>query len=85
MIRKRKIPVGSVVTCAVLGLPVAYLTYRIVRDGFVWYSVFPGIFAGFFIFGGLAIFFTGDDSKDEQAKTAATDPSPGLEKVAADA
>lgn len=85
VIRKRRIPVGSVIICAVLGLPAAYVTYRMVRDGFVWYSIFPGIIAGFFIFGGLAILFTGDDSKGELAKTDATHASAELEKVTADA
>jgi hypothetical protein len=36
-----------------------------VRDGFVWYAIFPELIAGFFVIGGLAVIFTGDDPSDE--------------------
>jgi hypothetical protein len=36
-----------------------------VRDGFVWYAIFPGAVAGFFVIGGLAVLFRGDDSSPE--------------------
>lgn len=46
--RKKPIPKGSVVSALLLGLGFAFWTYRIVENGFVWYSVFPG--SGAFLF-----------------------------------
>jgi len=65
VLKKRKIPWGTVALSAVIGLPASYWTYTMVRDGFVWYAIFPGLIAGFFVVGGLAILFTGDDSSEE--------------------
>jgi hypothetical protein len=70
---KRKIPWSTVFLCAVIGLPVAFWTYTIVRDGFVSWAIFPGLFGGFFVFGGLAMLFTGDDSKDPKTKSDASE------------
>lgn len=39
---KSPIPKGSVVMAGILGLAFAAWTYYIDKDGFVWYSVFPG-------------------------------------------
>lgn len=43
--RKKPIPWGSAIVASLLTLGFAYLTYAINRDGFEWYSVFPGSFA----------------------------------------
>lgn len=43
--KKKPIQWGSVVFAALLGLATGYWTYLINREGFVWYSVFPGTFA----------------------------------------
>lgn len=68
VLKKRKIPWGTVVLCAVIGLPFSYWTYTMVRDDFVWYSVLPGLVAGFFVIGGLGVLLTGDDSvKDDSS------------------
>jgi hypothetical protein len=40
---KRPLPVGSMILSGVLGLLFGVLTWYIDRDGFVWYSVFPGV------------------------------------------
>jgi hypothetical protein len=66
VIRKRKIPWATVVFSAVIGLPLSYWTYTMVQDGFVWYAIFPGAVAAFFVIGGLAVLFTGDDSAPEE-------------------
>jgi len=42
---KTPIPWGSVATAAILALSFGVWTYWINRDGFVWYSVFPGMVA----------------------------------------
>lgn len=65
VLRKRKIPWGTVGLSAIIGLPASYLTYTIVQDGFAWYAIAPGIVAAFFVVGGLAVLFTGDDSSDQ--------------------
>lgn len=44
-VRKKPIPKGSVAFAAVLFVGFSFWTYYIDRNGFVWYSVFPGIFA----------------------------------------
>lgn len=69
VLRKRKIPWGTVVFCAVIGLPLGYWTYALVRNGFVWYAIFPGFFGGFFLIAGLGVLATGDDSAAKEAKT----------------
>lgn len=46
--RKKPIPWASLVVACVLCAALAFWTYWIVREGFVWYSVFPGIASGLF-------------------------------------
>lgn len=65
VLKKRKVPWGTVFLSAIIGLPFTYWTYTMVRDGFVWYSVFPGLVAAFFVIGGLGVLFTGDDSAED--------------------
>lgn len=43
--RKKPIPWGSVIFASLLALVLGFWTYLIDRDGFVWYSVFPGTLA----------------------------------------
>lgn len=43
---KAPIKIGSIVTSVVLGLVFGAWCYLIDRNGFVWYSVFPGLVAG---------------------------------------
>ena len=43
--RKKPIEKGTLAFALLVGLGFAYWTYRIVNDGFVWYSVFPGSIA----------------------------------------
>jgi hypothetical protein len=62
------VPWGTVVVCAVIGLPLSYLTYTMVRNGFVWYAIFPGAIAGFFVIGGLALLLTGDESAPDDGE-----------------
>lgn len=45
----KPIPKGSVVFAVILGAGFSFWAYYIVRNGFVWYSVFPGI-AAFLMF-----------------------------------
>jgi hypothetical protein len=67
VLKKRKIPWSSVILAAIIGLPFTYWTYTMVRDGFVWYAVFPGLVAGFFLVGGLGVLLTGDDSVEDDS------------------
>jgi len=67
VVRKRKVPWGTVIISAIIGLPALYLTFTLVQDGFVWYSIFPGLVAAFFVIGGLGVLFTGDDSEQPEA------------------
>lgn len=43
--KKKPILWGSVIAASILGLGAGLWTYLIDRDGFLWYSVFPGTFA----------------------------------------
>lgn len=44
-LRKKPIPKGSAIFAAILCVGFSFWTYYIDRNGFVWYSVFPAIFA----------------------------------------
>jgi hypothetical protein len=69
VLKKRKIPWGTVALSAVIGLPFSYWTYTMVQDGFVWYSVFPGLVAAFFVVGGFGVLLTGDDSEQPDSSS----------------
>ncbi len=69
--RKRKIPWFSVVLALVIGLPLAYWTYRLDEDGFNWVSLLPGAPAALLLLAALGMLFTGDQSA-EQDSTAPT-------------
>jgi hypothetical protein len=70
---KRKIPWGTVILSIPIGLAFAYWTYKIVDDGFSLFALLPGTGAAFFLVGGLAVLFTGDDSeKQEESGEAST-------------
>ena len=62
---KRRIPWGTVALSIPIGLASAYWTYKIVDDGFAWFSLLPGSVAAFFLIGGIGILFTGDDSEEQ--------------------
>ncbi len=46
---KKPIPKGAVAWAVIFATGFGFLTYYIVRNGFVWYSVFPGIVAFLFV------------------------------------
>lgn len=75
--RKRKIPWGTVAVAMILGLPLTYLTYKLNQQGFSWFSLLPGAVAFFFVIGGLAVLFTGDDSEQQSDDPESTSPSSG--------
>ena len=53
---KKPVPKGSVAAAAVVGLAFAAWTYLINRNGFVWYSVFPGIVSALMFISILGMF-----------------------------
>jgi hypothetical protein len=65
---KKPIPKGSAVLAVILGAGFSFWTYYIVRDGFVWYSVFPGI-AAFLMFVSIFGMFTDRDLPPEASGT----------------
>lgn len=48
-----------------IGVPLAYLTYSLVRDGFVWYALFPGIVGGLMLFAAIGMTIEGEAADDE--------------------
>jgi hypothetical protein len=65
---KKPIPKGSMAFAGVLAIGFSYLTYYIVRNGFVWYSVFPGIVA-FLLFVSIFGMFTERDVPPDASGT----------------
>jgi len=63
--RKKKRPWSSVVLALLIGVPLAYLTYSLVRDGFVWYALFPGIVGGLMLFAAIGMTIEGEAADDE--------------------
>lgn len=74
---KKPIPKGSVALALLLACGFSYLTYYIVRNGFVWYSVFPGIVASL-----LFISVFGMTTNRELPPEATGDLPPGAVPVA---
>lgn len=54
--RKKPVPRGAVIFAALLTVGLGYWTYVLTRDGFVWYSVFPGTGAALFAISILGMF-----------------------------
>lgn len=87
---KKPVPKPAVFFATVAALALSYLTYHIVRNGFVWYSVFPGIGAFLFavsVYGNLADrelpaktedVDGHDEPEDDPAKATGQPPSPRL-------
>lgn len=71
--RKKPLPKGSIVMAAVLGLVFGALTGFIVRDGFVWYAIFPGTISALCL---ISIFgmFMGREIPDDPATPAGATP-----------
>jgi hypothetical protein len=67
--RKRQIPWFSVVLGLIIGLPLAYWTYTLDRDGFRWVSILPGAPAALLLLATLGMLFTGDDAPNDPAAT----------------
>jgi hypothetical protein len=58
--RKKIIPWASVVLAFLIGLPLAYWTYAIVKDGFDWYALLPGIVAGLMLIAATGLIVQGE-------------------------
>ena len=56
-IRKRKIPWASVAMALLIAAPLAYWTYKLNHDGFLWLSLFPGTVAGLMLVAVLGMLF----------------------------
>jgi hypothetical protein len=49
--KRREIPWSALVTAAILGGGTGHLTYVLNKNGFRWYSIFPGAFAALMLLG----------------------------------
>jgi hypothetical protein len=68
--QKPKIQWGSIATAFVIGIPAAYLTYKLSEDGFSWFSLITGPIAAFMIIGGLGLLNSNDsDSEKKEDET----------------
>jgi hypothetical protein len=70
---RRKIAWGSIVMAFVIGAPLAYLTYRLDRDGFEWWSLLPGIIAGLMFIAILGMLFNPDEASTTNGSQPAGD------------
>lgn len=64
---KAPVPKGSVAMALILALPFALWTYLIDKDGFVWYSVFPGVVAALLLVSTAGMFMNRELPPDETA------------------
>jgi hypothetical protein len=67
--QKRKIQWGSVATAFVIGLPAAYLTYKLNQDGFSWFTLLTAPIAAFMLIGGLALLLNSKDPEEQEDET----------------
>jgi hypothetical protein len=74
-------PVGSIVFGLIFGIPAAYWTYWLVRDGFEWLALLPGTVAGFLLIATLSMLVLGVQaetaSKPDEKTQPPTSPSSG--------
>jgi hypothetical protein len=62
---KKPVPKMSVGIAAVLALIFGYWTYRIDADGFVWYSIFPGVASALFLISIFGMFTNRENAPDQ--------------------
>lgn len=74
---KKVIPWGAVVIALGIGLPFGYLTYTIVKDGFAWYAIPPGIVAGLMLIAAIGLVVQGDP--DDQDASSERDAAPAVD------
>lgn len=65
---KRRIEWSSVITAFVIGVPAAFVTYKLNQDGFSWFSLIPGLVAAFMLIGGLGLLLNTKDSEDQEVE-----------------
>ncbi|MGC1165334.1 MAG: hypothetical protein WA862_04430 [Solirubrobacterales bacterium] len=69
--RKRKIPWSSVFIALLIGLPLAYWTYKLNEDGFAWFSILPGFLAALMLLAVMGMLFGESGSTEEEPDQAA--------------
>lgn len=84
--RKRRIPWLSVVLALLIGLPLAYLTYKLNVNHFAWLSLLPGLLAALMLLAVLGMLFgdsssTKEDSEEaDNAAQPARSPTDGVQR-----
>jgi hypothetical protein len=71
--RKRKIPWSSVVIALLIGIPLAYWTYRLNEDHFAWLSLLPGSLAALMLLAALGMLSGSSGSTEEEAVQASSE------------
>lgn len=70
-------PWGSIAFGLIFGLPLAFLTYTLVRDGFNWLALLPGLVAAFLLLATLSMLLLGLDTEpDTDQKDQGQQPGP---------
>ncbi len=59
-------PAGTILAGYICGIPLAYWTYSLTRDGFDVFAVIPGVFAAFFLIGTTGILVSGVEEQPEE-------------------
>lgn len=65
-VKNRKRPWPSVVLALLIGGPLGYWTYTLNDDGFVWYSLFPGVVAAMMLISILGMLFPSEEAGDAE-------------------
>jgi hypothetical protein len=72
---KKPVPKGSVVFASLLCVGLSFWTYYINRNGFLWYSIFPAVFAVLLAISVFGMFIGRELPPSEEAPSKEHDPS----------
>jgi len=63
--RRKKVQWNSVVVCLLFGVPLAYWTFALDRDGFRLVSLLPGVMAGLFLIVAIGMIVDPDSTAND--------------------
>lgn len=74
--RRRKIAWSSVIFALIIGLPLAYWTYKLNEDHFAWLSLLPGFLAALMLLAALGMLFGDSGSAEEDSDEPISSATP---------